>query len=140
MGRLAIPSKEVQLKIVGPTDSFVASRVQNVTMNTNVPSNYIDELGNPLHAGQSNNIPNVSITFSAMDVSVKIFSVLTGTDASAYPGAGVDISELTEVDAIIYVKSATVSDYVKCAHARKLQVQDFTYSYSKVCNLPALTF
>ena len=128
--RLAIPSKEVELKIVGPINSFVASRVQRVQLNDEVPSNYIDELGNPLHAGQSNSIPNVSLSFSAMDVGIRIFSVLTGTNPAAYPGAGVDISELTEVDAIIYVKDATVADYVKSAHARRLQVRDFTFSYS----------
>jgi len=128
--RLAIPSKEVELKIVGPTDSFVASRVQNVSLNTDVPSNYADELGNPLHAGESFGIPNVTVTFSALDVGIKIFSVLTGTDPTAYPGAGVDITNLDEVDAIIYIKSDTVADYVKTAHAKRLQVRDFTYSYT----------
>ena len=128
--RLAIPSKEVQLKIVGPTDSFMASRVQNVSLNSDVPSNYIDELGNPLHAGESKNIPTITLTFSAMDVGVKIISVLTGNDYTAYPAQGVDITDLTQVDAIIYVKSDTLSDYVKSAHAKRLQVRDFTYNYS----------
>jgi len=128
--RLAIPSKEAQLKIVGPIDSFVASRVQRVQFNDDVPSNYVDELGNSSHAGTSKGIPNVSMSFSAMDVGIKVFSVLTGTDPSAYPGAGVDISNLTEVDVIVYIKDDSLSDYVKSAHARRLQVRDFTYNYS----------
>jgi hypothetical protein len=128
--RLAIPSKEVQLKIVGPTDSFLASRVQNVSINTDVPSNDVDELGNSLHAGESKGTPNITATFSAMDVGVKVFSVLTGTDPTAYPAGGVDISSLGEADLIIYIKSSTVSDYVKSAHARRLQVRDFTFSYT----------
>jgi hypothetical protein len=128
--RLAIPSKEAQLKIVGPIDSFIASRIQRVQFNDDVPTNDVDELGNPQHAGQSSGIPNVSMSFSALDVGIRIFSVLTGTDPSAYPGAGVDISNLTEVDAIIYVKDETASDFAKSAHARRLQVRDFTYNYS----------
>ncbi len=128
--RLAIPSKELELKIVGPIDSFIASRIQRVSINNDVPTNDIDELGNPLHVGQSKGIPNVSLTFSAMDVGIKVFSVLTGNDPAAYPGAGVDTSTLTEVDAILQVKSATIMDYVKSAHARRLQVRDYSFNYT----------
>lgn len=128
--RLAIPSKEVQLKVVGPIDSFIAARVQRVNLNVDVPSNDVDELGNNLHAGTSTGIPSVTFTFSAMDVGIDIFSVLTGTDPDAYPGAGVDISELTECDVILYIKDDTVSDYIKSAHARRVQVRDFTFNYA----------
>ena len=128
--RLAIPSKEAQLKIVGPVDSYAAARVQRISINTDIPNQDIDEIGNPLHAGTSKDSPNVTLNFSAMDVSVKLFSVLTGTDPDAYPGAGVDISSLGEIDAIVYVKSATVADYAKSAHARKLQIRDFNFNYS----------
>jgi hypothetical protein len=128
--RLAIPSKELELKIVGPVDSFLASRIQRVTMNKDIPSNYVDELGNPLHAGQSQGIPNVTVGFSAMDVGIKVFSVLTGNDQTAFPGAGVDISDLSEADAILYVKDATVADYAKSGHGRRLQVRDFTFNYT----------
>jgi len=128
--RLAIPSKELELKIVGPTNSFLVSRVQRATMNKDIPSNYVDELGNPLHAGQSFGIPNLTLSFSVMNVGIKIFSVLTGTNPAAFPVSGVDISNLTEVDGILYVKSATIQDYVKSAHARRLQVRDFTFNYT----------
>lgn len=130
MPRLSIPSKEVQLHIVGARESFKASRIQRMSLNTDVPSTTVDELGNSLHVGDVKDIPNVTLTFSAMDVGIKIFSALTGTDPDAYPGAGVDISELGEMDAIVYIKNATSSDYVKSAHARRLQIRDFTFNYS----------
>ncbi len=130
MTRLSIPSKEVQLHIVGARESFKASRIQRMSLNTDVPSTTVDELGNSLHVGDVKDIPNVTLTFSAMDVGIKIFSALTGTDPDAYPGAGVDISSLGEMDAIVYIKNATSSDYVKSAHARRLQVRDFTFNYS----------
>lgn len=128
--RLAIPSKELALRIVGPIDSFLASRIQRVDINTDVPTEDIDELGNPLHAGTTQDIPNVTLSFSAMDVGIKVFSVLTGTDPTAYPGAGVDITNLGEADVVIYVKDESLAKYAKTAHARRMQVQDFSFSYS----------
>lgn len=82
------------------------------------------------HVGEVKDVPDVKLTFSAFDVSIKIFAALTGTDSAAYPGAGVDISNLGEVDAVISVKDPDVEDYVKTIHGRKLQVQDFSFSYS----------
>lgn len=128
--RLAIPSKELALRVVGPRDSFFASRVQRLNINTDVPVTQVDELGNPNHAGTALDVPTITLTFSAFDVSVKVFSVLTGTDAAAYPAAGVNIGELSEIDAIMYVKDALVSDYVKSAHAKRLQIRDFTFTYN----------
>lgn len=127
---LAIPSKELQLHIVGSKGSFKASRVQRLSINTDVPSTTVDELGNASHVGDVKDTPNVTLTFSAMDVGVKIFSALTGTDATAFPADGVDISKLGELDAIIYVKDPSASKYVKAAHAKRLQIRDFTFNYS----------
>jgi len=128
--RLAIPSKELELKLVGKIASQLIARIQSFDTNTDVPTTDVDELGNRRHVGQSQGIPDTRVSFSALDVGINLFSVLTGTDPDSYPAGGVDISELTEVDAILYVKSATIEDYVKTAHARRLQVSDFTFNYS----------
>jgi hypothetical protein len=127
--RLAVPSKELQLHIVGPRDLFKASRVQRAGFSTDIPSEDKDELGNHRHVGTVKDTPNVTVTFSAFDVGIKVFAALTGVDATAYPGAGVDISSLGEIDAIIFVKSSTVSDYVKSIHGHRLQVKDFSFNY-----------
>lgn len=127
--RLAVPSKELQLHIVGPRDSFKASRVQRVSLTAEIPAEDKDELGNPQHVGTAKDTPNVTVTFSAFDVGIKIFAALTGVDADAYPGAGVDVSSLSEVDTILYVKSAVAQDYVKSIHGHRLQVRDFTFNY-----------
>lgn len=131
--RLAIPSKQAQLVIVGPKDSFKASRIQRVTMGTDIPSTTVDELGNSAHVGQVKDIPNVTFSFSAFDAGVKVWSVMTGTSmTAAYPAAGVDIGTLTCVDAILYIKSDTTGagDYSRSAHAKRLYVRDFTFNYS----------
>jgi hypothetical protein len=127
--RLAVPSKELQLHIVGPRDTFKASRVQRVSLTAEIPAEDKDELGNSQHVGTVKDTPNVTVTFSAFDVGIKIFAALTGTNPDAYPAAGVDVSNLSEVDTILYVKSATASDYVKSIHGHRLQVRDFTFNY-----------
>ncbi len=128
--RLAVPSKELQLKVVGPKDAFKASRVQRLSMATNIPISVKDELGNPLHAGQTKDTPEITLTFQAFDVGVNIFAALTGTALTAYPAGGVDIGELGQIDAVVYVKDATISDYVKSFHGRRLQIRDFVYNFS----------
>jgi hypothetical protein len=128
--RNSIASKELQLVIVGPRDSFKATRVQRLSLNTDIPTTTVYELGNSSSVGDAKDVPNVTLSFSAFDVGVKIFSALTGTDPDNFPSEGVGVSSLGEMDAIIYIKSATASDYVKTIHARKLQIRDFSYSYS----------
>jgi len=130
MTRLAVPSKEVQLHIVGPRDSFKATRIQRVSLNAEIPTEDKDELGNSQHVGSVKDTPNVTLSFSAFDVGIKVFAALTGTDATSYPAAGVDIGSLSEIDAILFIKSSTVSDYVKSIHGHRLQIRDFTFNYS----------
>jgi hypothetical protein len=128
--RLAVPSKELQLLVVGPRDSFKASRVQRVSLNTEQTIDTKDELGNRQHVGSVKDVPNITLSFSAFDVGIKIFAALTGTDPDSYPGAGVDISLLSQMDAVLQVKDDLTEDYIKTIHGRKLQVRDFTFSYS----------
>lgn len=128
--RVAIPYKEMALKVVGPADVYLAARVQRLDMTTNIPTTDIDELGNPQHAGTTTDIPEVSATFQAYDVSVKLFAALTGNSAGAYPGAGVNIDELQDIDVIGVVKDANAADYIKSVHLRKCRVESFTYTYS----------
>jgi len=128
--RLAVPSKETQLHIVGSKDVFKASRVQRLSLGTDIPSTTVDEIGNPLHVGDSKDTPNVTLSFSAFDTSIKIFSAMTGTNPAAFPASGVDIVNLGNIDAILFTKDAATQDYVKSGHAKKLQVRDFSFSYT----------
>jgi len=128
--RLAIPSKEVELVVVGPFDQFKASRVQRLGLNTTIPNTTVDELGDSNHVGDVNDTPNVTLTFSAFQIGTSIFACLTGTDPNAYPAIGVDISHLGQIDAIIYVKDPDLAVYAKSAHAHKLQIQNFTFNYT----------
>jgi hypothetical protein len=128
--RLAISSKEIKMVAVGPKDFAALPRLQRVTLSTDIPNTDIYEIGASAKAGTSKDTPNINLSFSAFDVGIKIFSVLAGQSASAYPAGGADISNLGSFDAILYVKSDSTNDMVKSAHARRLQIQNFAYNYS----------
>jgi len=128
--RVGIPYQDMALKIVGPHAGYLAARIQRLDVPVNITSTDINELGNPNKAGSVEDVPEFTATFSAMDVGIKIFAALTGTDPTSYPAGGVENTELGEVDLIAFVKDADVADIVKCMHVRKAQVTDFTFSYS----------
>lgn len=128
--RLAIPSKDLQLQLVTQFGAIPAVRVQRLSLSTDIPSTTIDQLGSASHAGDAKDMPSVSLTFSAFDIGIKNFAAMTGTDPNNYPPAGVDISKLGEIDAVIYIKDPDINDYVKAIHARRLQITNFTFSYS----------
>jgi hypothetical protein len=128
--RVSIPYQHMALKVVGSFEDYLAARIQRLDMPVDFPNTDINELGNPNKAGSVTDIPEVTATFQAMDVGVKLYSALTGTDPSNYPAGGVDITNLGEVDLIGVVKDKDISDYVKSVHVKKAQVTDFTFSYS----------
>jgi hypothetical protein len=131
--RLSIPSKHVELEIVGAHDSFLASRIQRVNGSAEQAVNTIDELGNPQHAGTSKDVPNVTLTFQAMDVGVKVVGALAGISVSGWTtGSGINLATALDrsVDAIIRVRNQDVAQYVKAAHFRRCIVQNFTFNYS----------
>jgi len=128
--RVGIPYKQMAVRVIGPRDEYLAARVQRLDMPSNIPTTDVDELGNPEHAGTTRDIADITATIQAMDVSVKLFSVLTGTDPDAYPGAGVSINELGTVDLVGVVRDEDILDYVKSIHLRKMRVTGFNFTYT----------
>jgi hypothetical protein len=128
--RISVPSKQLELYIVGPRDSLKIARAQRITLATNVPTTNVMEIGNPLLVGLMQEIPATTLTFSCLDVGIKLFSVMTGTDWTAYPTAGVDISSLSAMDAVLFVKDPLIADYSKSSEGRQLQTSRFTFTYN----------
>lgn len=128
--RVAVPYKDVKLRIVGPYADFYAHRIQRLDIPSTLPNTTINELGNPQHAGIITDIPEVSATFQAFDVSHKIFAILTGSDVDSYPVDGVDVSNLDYVDLIGYIRQADVAEMLKCIHAKYMRITDFTFTYT----------
>jgi len=129
--RVAINFKEVKPIIVGPAGAFVASRIQRFEMPVTLPNTDVDELGHRVHVGQITDIPEVTVTFQAMDVSTKLFAALAGKVwANWTVNTAFDVSTLGEVDVIGEIKDSTTEDLAKAVVVRKAKVSNFTYSYS----------
>lgn len=128
--RLAVPSKDIQMQVVTKQGAFPVIRAQRVSISTDIPSTTIDQIGSSSHAGDSKGNPNSTLTFSAFDVGIKNFAILTGTNFNAYPASGVDISKLGEIDVVMHVKDPEASVIVRSIHARRFQITNFTFSYS----------
>jgi len=128
--RIAVPYKDVMLRIVGPKADFYAHRVQRLDFPTTLPNTTINELGNDQHAGIITDIPEVTATFQAFDVSHKIYSILCGVDPDAFGDAGKDVSNLGYIDLIGYVRQADVAEMLKCIHVKYMRITDFTFTYT----------
>lgn len=127
--RIAISFKELAPRLVGPYGQYRPARVQNFEVRGNFPSRDIQEHGNPFNVGVDVDIPEYTVTLSALDVSTKLFAALTGTP-DPFPVNGVSINNLYRVDIIGDVKDANVMEYVKSIYIHKAYVQSFRFSYS----------
>jgi hypothetical protein len=128
--RVSISFKEVSPRIVGSLGSYRPARVQSFDVRGNFPNREITEHGNPNLAGVVYEIPEYTVTMSVLDVSIKMFAAVTGTDSTNYPAEGVSINALDDVDIIGDVKSESVSDYIKALLVRKARVQSIRFSYT----------
>lgn len=130
MVRPAISFKMVSPRIMGALDEYRPARVQRYEVRGNFPTTDILEHGNQELAGSIYDIPDYTVTLSAMDVSIKLFAALTGTDPTSYPGGGVSINALDTVDIVGDIRDESVMDYVKVIHMRKCRPQTLRFTYS----------
>jgi len=128
--RPAISFKNISPRIAGALEEYRPARIQRFEVRGNFPNTDISEHGNNELAGSIFDIPDYTVTLSALDVSIKLFAALTGTDPDAYPGAGVSINALDTVDIVGDIKSESLMDYVKVIHLRKCRPQSLRFTYS----------
>jgi hypothetical protein len=128
--RPAISFKNLAPRIVGALETYRPARVQRFEIRGNFPTTDVQEHGNNQLAGSTYDIPDYTVTLSALDVSIKLFAALTGTDPDAYPGGGVSINALDTIDIAADVKDQTVMDYVKSLYMRKCRPQSLRLAYT----------
>lgn len=128
--RPAISFKQLAPRIVGARGEYRAARVQRFEIRGNFPTTDVQEHGNEQLAGVIYDIPDYTVTLSALDVSIKLFAALTGTNPDAYPVTGVSINAIDTVDLVGDVKDESLMDYVKSIYVRRARVQSIRYTYS----------
>jgi len=98
--RARIHSRDIQPLIAAPKGLFAAARVQRLDFPLTINTTNIDELGNRLHVGTTSDIPQVTVTLEAFDVSHNTFAYLTGYTPGTFPVSGASITELKNIDVI----------------------------------------
>lgn len=100
MVRARIHSRDIQPLVAAPKGLFAAARVQRLDFPLSINTTNIDELGRKLHVGTTSDIPEVTVTLEAFDVSHDTFSYLTGYTPGTFPVSGASITELKNIDVI----------------------------------------
>jgi len=107
------------LQIATPKALFGAARVQRLDIPLTINTTDIDELGRKLHVGTTSEIPDVTTTFEAFDVSHNTFSYLTGYTPGTFPASGVSITELKNVDAIAQIENQPGGSIVNSIYVKR---------------------
>ncbi len=117
--RTRVHSRDIQPQIATPKGIFAAARVQRFDLPMTINTTDIDELGRTLHVGTTSDIPDVTVTFEAFDVSHNTYSYLTGYTPATFPASGVSITELKNVDVIGQIKQANGSSIVNAIYVKR---------------------
>jgi hypothetical protein len=117
--RARVHSRDLQPQIAAPKALFAAARVQRFDWPMNLPTESIDELGRKLHVGTTTDIPDVTVTFEAFDVSHNTFAYLTGYTPATFPSAGVSITELKNVDVIGQIRDTSTLNIVNALYVKR---------------------
>lgn len=117
--RARVHSRDLQPQVATPKALFAAARVQRFDWPMNLPTEAIDELGRKLHVGIVQEIPDVTVTFEAFDVSHNIFSYLTGYTPATFPLSGASVTELKNIDVIGQIRDAATKNIVNALYVKR---------------------
>ena len=117
--RARIHSRDLQPQIAAPKGLLGVARVQRFEWPMELPTTNIDELGRVLHVGTVSEIPNVTVTLEAFDVSHNTYSYLTGYTPGSFPVSGASITEFKNVVVIGQIRDATTKNIVNSLYVKR---------------------
>jgi len=85
----------------------------------NIPTEYVDEIGRRLHVGSTREIPEVTVSMEAFDVSHNTYSYLTGYTPGTFPLSGASVTEFKNVDVIGQIRDASTQNIVNALYVRR---------------------
>lgn len=132
--RARIHSRDLQPQIAAPKGIFAAARVQRFEWPATYPTTSVDELGRVLHVGTTTEIPQVSVTVEAFDVSHSIYSFLTGYTPGTFPTSGVSVTEFKNVDVIGEIRDTTTKSIVNAIYVKRGIVSAFDATFGVRAN------
>jgi hypothetical protein len=127
--RARIHSRDLQPQIAAPKGLFAAARVQRFDWPMDLPTTPIDELGRKLHVGTTSEIPQVTVTIEAFDVSHNIEAFMTGYTPGTFPVSGASITEIKNVDVIGQIRDTSTKKIVNSLYVKRGIVTGIDYSF-----------
>jgi hypothetical protein len=117
--RARIHSRDIQPLVAAPKGLFAAARVQRLDMPSSINTTDIDELGRVLHVGTTSDIPEVTVTVEAFDVSHNTFAYFTGYTPGTYPVSGASVTELKNIDVIGSIRDTCSDNVVSAIYVKR---------------------
>jgi hypothetical protein len=132
--RARVHSRDLQPLIAAPKGLFAAARVQRFDWPVNIPTTDIDELGRKLHVGNTQDLPAVTITVEAFDVSHNTFAYVTGYTPATFPASGVSITQLKSVDVIGHIRDVSTQNVVNALYVKRGAITGMDLSFGVAAN------
>jgi hypothetical protein len=135
--RARVHSRDLQPLIATPKGLIAAARVQRFDWPINIPTTEVDELGRKLHVGTTQELPSVTVTLEAFDVSHNTYSMLTGYTPSTFPASGVSILDFKSVDVIGHIRDTATQNVVNALYVKRAAVTGMDLSFGVTANSTA---
>lgn len=117
--RARVHSRDLQPQLATPKGLLPAARVQRFEWPATFPTTSIDELGRKLHVGTTKEIPQVTVTVEAFDVTHDTFAHMTGYTGGTFPASGASVTELKNIDVIGQIRDASTKDIVNALYVKR---------------------
>jgi len=127
--RARVHSRDLQPQIATPQGLIAAARVQRFDFPMTNATTAIDELGRVLHVGVTKQIPEVTVTMEAFDVSHNTYSHLTGYTPATFPVSGVSITEFKSADVIGQIRDSSTKNIVNALYVKRATVTGMDASF-----------
>lgn len=132
--RARIHSRDIQPLIAAPKGLFAAARVQRLDLPLTMNVTNIDELGRKLHVGTTNDIPEVTATIEAFDVSHNTFAYLTGYTPGTFPVSGASVTEFKNVDIIGSIRENCGDTVASAIYVKKAILTGMSATFGVTAN------
>lgn len=129
--RVSISFKEAAADVISAAGKTRLGRVQRAEIGANIPNTPIQELGSNKLVGRIFDVPEVSVTISAIDVGARTSFVMAGKDwANAPAGDYIEAQDMMYVGISQTFKSNTSDDIARTLFVPAAKLDRFSLNYS----------
>lgn len=131
MARITHSFKETGIDSISAAGRTRIGRVQSSDVGSNIPNTPIQELGSDKLVGRIFDLPEVTVSISAIDVGNRTEFMLAGKDwASAPEGDFIEAQDIKYVDLVQTFKSETSDDIARSLYIPGAKLDSLSMNYS----------